>query len=63
MVWTQADLDALRAAIASGALTVSYRDRTVTYHSLRELRELAAEMERQLTAAPTHRLAAHSKGV
>ena len=61
--WTQEQRDALAAAIATGALTVQYRDRSVTYQSLSEMRSLLSEMDRQLTGAPTHRLAAHSKGV
>jgi hypothetical protein len=61
--WTQAQRDTLAAAIASGTLAVSYADRSVTYHSLAEMRALLAEMDRQLSQAPTHRLAAHTKGV
>lgn len=52
--WTQADLDVLEAAIASGARTVSFSDRTVTYNSLAEMLQLRALMraEVQGTAAP-----------
>jgi len=46
--WTQAEYDALRKAIASGALRVSYADRTVQYHSLAEMRSLLKDMERAL---------------
>ncbi len=35
--FTQTDLDALNKAIASGELTVSYGDRTVTYRTIEEL--------------------------
>lgn len=35
--WTTEDLDAIEAAIASGALKVEYNDRTVTYRSINEL--------------------------
>ncbi len=42
MAWTQTDIDALKAAMALGALTVSYPGGTsVTYRSQRD-------MERQL---------------
>lgn len=61
--WTQADIDALKLSIKRGVLTVSFADRSVTYHSLKEMRELLAEMERSVNAAPTYRLAATSKGV
>lgn len=61
--WTQADIDALKIAIKRGVLSVSFADRSVTYNSLKEMRELLAEMERSVTAAPTYRLASTSKGV
>ena len=37
MAFSQADLDAVRAAIASGALSVTLDGRTVTYRSVAEL--------------------------
>ena len=37
MPWTQSQLDAIEAAIASGELTVRFGDRTVTYRSMGEL--------------------------
>ena len=37
MSWSQSDLDAIEAAIASGVLTVHFADRTVTYRSMNEL--------------------------
>lgn len=46
-LWTQADVDSLKAAVASGVLTVSYAGppaRTITYHSLESMRALLAEM-------------------
>jgi hypothetical protein len=46
-IWTQADIDALKAAVASGLLTVSYSGppaRTITYQSLTAMRALLAEM-------------------
>lgn len=46
-IWTQADIDALKAAVASGILTVSYSGppaRTITYQSLDAMRALLAEM-------------------
>jgi hypothetical protein len=46
-VWTQADIDSLKAAVASGVLSVSYSgppSRTITYQSLAEMRDLLAEM-------------------
>lgn len=61
--WTDAQREALRAAIASGVLTVSFGGRSVTYQSLREMRNLLAEMDRQLASSRTYRLAATSKGV
>jgi hypothetical protein len=60
--WTQAEQDALRAAIASGVVSVTYADRSVTYNSLSEMRLLLAEMDRQILAAPSYRIATFSKG-
>jgi hypothetical protein len=37
MAWTQQQLEAIEAAIASGELTVRFGDRTVTYRSMDEL--------------------------
>jgi hypothetical protein len=68
-LWTQADVDALKAAVASGVLTVSYAGppaRSITYQSTKEMRELLADMVAQVSAAQggvTYRLAATSKGV
>jgi hypothetical protein len=65
MAFTQADLDALDAAIASGELSVGYGDRRVTYRSLDELlraREIMARALGLTTAAP-RRVLSHSKGL
>jgi hypothetical protein len=51
MAYTQSQLDTLEAAIASGVLTVHYGDRTVTYHSLAEMRALRGEMKKEIAAA------------
>ncbi|HEY0032282.1 MAG TPA: hypothetical protein VGB81_03370 [Devosia sp.] len=48
MAYTQAQYDALQSAIASGALTVEYGDKKVTYRSLTEMRAILSEMERDL---------------
>ena len=45
MAWTQTDIDKLRAAIATGALSVRYADKSVTYRSLAEMKDLLALME------------------
>lgn len=53
MAWTQDDIDRLRAAIASGIQTVSYDGpprRTITYHSMSDMRSLLGEMSRAVTA-------------
>lgn len=52
--WTQADIDNLKAAIASGVLTVSYDGpprRTITYQSLDAMRALLADMLSELARA------------
>lgn len=42
MAWTQAHLDAIDAAIASGELTVHFGDRSTTYRSADELFKIRA---------------------
>jgi hypothetical protein len=48
MAWTQAELDALRRAYASGTLRVSYDGKTVEYGSeadlIRRIRTIEGEM-------------------
>ena len=51
MAWTQTDLDALDAAIASGERTVQYDDRSVTYRSPEEQLHVRAVIKRALDAA------------
>lgn len=70
VTWTQADVDALRGAVRTGVLTVSYDGpprRQVTYQSLDQMRRLLAEMVAQVnTSAGTRkrfRLAATKKGL
>lgn len=50
MAWTQAQLDALKDAIAQGALTVKYADKEVTYRSLNEMMRIKAVMENEINA-------------
>lgn len=64
MSWTQAEYEALKKAVASGVLTVKYDDRTVTYQSLREMRELLGAMRRELFGGtPSYRLVSTNKGL
>lgn len=65
MAWTQAEIDTLKAAIASGVLTVSYAGppaRSITYQSLAAMRDLLAEMERSVNGGRRYRRVAFSKG-
>jgi hypothetical protein len=67
-LWTQADVDALKAAVASGVLSVRYDGppgRTVTYHSLSEMRALLASMVQDVARASgsgSYRLIQTKKG-
>jgi hypothetical protein len=67
--WTQTEIDTLRAAIASGVLSVSYDGppkRMVVYHSLSEMRALLASMEQSASSAAggsIYRLGATRKGL
>lgn len=63
--WTQADIDKLKVAVASGVLSVKYDGppaREVTYQSLGAMRSLLAEMIRQVNGTTTFRRASFSKG-
>lgn len=51
MAWTQQQLDAIEAAIASGELTVRFGDRTVTYRSMDELLRARAVVKESLSVA------------
>lgn len=53
MAYTTAQRDALRSAIASGELSVSYEGKTVTYRSIPELKEALAVVEAALEAQGT----------
>lgn len=44
MAWTAEQISKLEAAIATGALTVRYADRLVTYRSLDEMQRLLQDM-------------------
>lgn len=64
-IWTQADIDTLKAAVASGVLTVLYAgppERSITYQSLGAMRALLAEMVKQVSGSPSFRRASFSKG-
>lgn len=50
MAWTQAQLDAIESAIASGELTVRFGDRTVTYRSMEELLQARGVIKEALAA-------------
>jgi len=50
VAWTQQQLDAIEAAIASGELTVRFGDRTVTYRSMDELLQARAVIRETLAA-------------
>lgn len=71
MAWTQSDLDAINAAIATGAKSVAFGTHSVTYQSAAEMLQIKTEIEKALraTASPTikrltprHQLADFSDG-
>lgn len=64
-IWSQSDIDTLKAAIASGVVSVSYAGppaRTITYQSLDQMRSLLAEMQRSVSGSTSYRRVAFSKG-
>lgn len=66
MAWTQADIDNLKAAIASGERRVKYQDKEVEYRTLAEMKEILRGMEAEVTpvinACSTRRTGYYSKG-
>ena len=66
--WTQTEIDTLRAAVASGILTVVYEGpprRQITYQNLAEMRALLASMQAgdgRATGGASYRLIAIRKG-
>lgn len=69
MAWSQADIDALKAAIATGVATVSYSgppSRSVTYQSTDAMLQALAVMQQEVNGAagtPAYRLGATRKGL
>ncbi|GLS45143.1 phage head-tail joining protein [Methylobacterium brachythecii] len=50
--YTQKQVDSLKQAIGSGALTVDYPERgRITYRSLAEMRQILIDMERDIAGA------------
>jgi len=63
MAWTQADIDALKAALKTGMRRIQFADQEFEWHSLTEGLELLARMEREVGKPPAYRVAATKKGV
>jgi hypothetical protein len=64
-IWTQADIDNLKAAVREGVLSVTYAgppERIVQYQSLGAMRALLAEMVRQVQKPTAFRRATFNKG-
>jgi hypothetical protein len=67
--WTAADVDALKAAIAGGAVveSMTFADQSFTFRSMDDMLKLLAVMLQEVNAAAgtpsNYRLAATSKGV
>ena len=53
--YTQAQVDALRAAIASGVLTVRHGDVSTTYRSLTEMQAVLKTMEEDVAGKTVRR--------
>lgn len=50
MSYTQAHLDALREAYASGATEITYEGKTIKYRSLKELEQAIARVANSMAA-------------
>ena len=57
MAYSQAQLDAIKAAYASGVTRVSYDGKTTEYRSLAEMREIIATIEADLAAQAGRKVA------
>lgn len=65
MAFTIQQYEALKSAIATGTQTVSYGDKTVTYRSIAEMKEVLRIMENELfpnRATPRRRYACFDRG-
>ena len=51
MAWTQADIDAHKAAIGRGVLRVTQGDETIEYRDLAEMMAILRLMEKELGVA------------
>lgn len=58
MAYTQADLTALKAALANPHQSVSYGGQTVTFRSVAEIKEAIVMVERALASKPRNRVVA-----
>jgi hypothetical protein len=64
-IWTQTEINELKAAIASGIIEVTFSgppSHTVKYHSLTDMRSLLAEMTQQVAGDAPYRLLGTNKG-
>lgn len=66
MAYTQAQIDSLKKAIASGVSTVRHGDTLTTFRSLAEMKEALRDMETEVSGAaqpPRRTVAGFSKGL
>lgn len=54
MAWTQADLDTITAAIATGAKRVRFQTHEVEYHSLSDMMRVRDMIRAEIDAAGTY---------
>jgi hypothetical protein len=64
-IWTQADIDTLKAAILErrGARTITFGDQSITFDSIEEQLKLLSIMESQVAGTSRTRFASTSKGL
>jgi hypothetical protein len=61
--YTQAQIDALKAAIADGVLSVSFNGRTTNYRSLEDMLRTLAVMEAEIQQRPRAFVLTADKGL
>lgn len=66
MAYSQGQLDAIKAAYATGVLSVEYAGRRTQYQSREDMRAIIAEMEAEIsptTAVPARTVAKFDSGL
>jgi hypothetical protein len=56
MAWTQSQIDAMKAAIANGKLSVRHGESMIVYRSVAEMKDALAMMEAEVNPPTTKKI-------